>query len=92
MYRLYRTRLESFVNWPIPYICIRTLAASGFYYVPALGLDAVRCFYCNVVLSTFEADDIVDNEHILLSPDCPDMAGIRLTPEPLFNVTRNLNT
>ena len=68
-----KCRLETFLNWPIPYISVQELAKSGFYY---LGLgDKVKCNFCDLEVHKWAAGDIPKNEHKKWSPHCPLMLG-----------------
>lgn len=61
-YHLENARLESFKNWPAPYIEPAKLAAAGFYFTGED--DKVRCFECEVeVCRWVEGDDpMVDHQ------------------------------
>ena len=62
-------RLETFNTWPVPFISTEDLANSGFMY---LGEDdKVRCVSGDIVVHSWEEDDIPDEEHQKLSPNCP---------------------
>ena len=62
-------RLESFINWPVPFISPKTLANNGFYY---LGIgDRIRCNFCDIQIHEFKAEDIPSVEHQKFSPNCP---------------------
>ena len=57
-----KNRIESFVNWPKPWIDIRKLARNGFYY---LGRgDEIMCNFCDSGVHKFDAEDIlIENQH-----------------------------
>ena len=62
-------RIESFKHWPLPYICVRKLAADGFYYT---GYDdAVECRFSRLKLHHWEAEDDARHEHVRYAPYCP---------------------
>ena len=62
-------RLESYVNWPVPFISPKTLANNGFYY---LGVgDKIKCNFCDLQLHEFNAEDIPSIEHRKFAPYCP---------------------
>src|SRR5882757_9492585 len=61
-------RIESYYGWPIPYINIRELAYSGFFYTGIA--DVVKCNFCGVELYRWSATDIPSKEHIRWSPKC----------------------
>lgn len=64
-----KIRIESFIDWPLPFINVRELASDGFYYLH--DLDKVACAFCSVGMCNFEADDIIRKEHTKWSPNCP---------------------
>jgi len=75
-------RLESFKNWPIPYIDVFELAKDGFYF---LGLqDRVKCTFCQILLNNWEADDTARDEHKKWSPQCPIVQGNPTDNVPLI--------
>ncbi|XP_076660123.1 death-associated inhibitor of apoptosis 1-like [Halictus rubicundus] len=62
-YRFEQARLQSFENWPVPYIIEpKRLTAAGFYYTGEG--DKVRCFECNVKICPWEEGDnpMVDHQ------------------------------
>lgn len=68
-YHVEVSRLESFLNWSIPFISKIELARFGFYYVgPG---DMVKCFFCRVEIGLWEPNDNVLSEHLRWSPYCP---------------------
>lgn len=68
-YRFESNRLQSFWNWPCPWIKLRNLAAAGFYYNGED--DRVTCFACSVQLCRWEYDDDPMIEHRRWSAQCP---------------------
>ena len=39
-------RLDTFVNWPVPYLAPRVMAAAGLFYA---GMeDIVECAFCHI--------------------------------------------
>jgi baculoviral IAP repeat-containing protein 7/8 len=54
-------RLQSFENWPSPYIRPADLAAAGFYYTKQI--DRVRCFECSTEICRWEDGDDPMVEH-----------------------------
>ena len=62
-------RIESFYNWPAPYVSVPLLAKNGFYY-SGKG-DRVRCNFCKVEIHDWCSDDTPRNEHQKFSPNCP---------------------
>ncbi|XP_058798849.1 baculoviral IAP repeat-containing protein 2-like [Phymastichus coffea] len=51
-YRFEELRLQSYQNWPSPYVQPSDLAAAGFYYTGKN--DSVRCFECHIEFSRWE--------------------------------------
>ena len=62
-------RIESFYNWPIPYISIDGLAKSGLYYI-GHG-DRVKCNFCGIQLFEWKYGDVPSIEHKKWAPYCP---------------------
>lgn len=64
-------RLETFNNieWPHDFIQPRILAKTGFYSVGRD--DAVKCYFCKVLLKKWEVGDKEVDEHKRWSPNCP---------------------
>jgi hypothetical protein len=62
-------RIESFKGWPIPWINVREMAASGFYYVGED--DKVKCNFCNIKLCSWQAEDTPAVQHEKWAPYCP---------------------
>lgn len=67
-YRYEIARLESYKNWPVPYMKPERLAAAGFYFTGEA--DIVKCFDCGIsIYKWLEGDDpMVDHERE--SPTC----------------------
>ena len=61
-------RLQSFMNWPLPYIGEKECAEEGFYYV-GLG-DRVICNFCDLAIHEFNAGDNIGLMHKKWSPYC----------------------
>lgn len=62
-------RLESFANWPIPFIVSpERLAKAGFYY--AQQGDKVRCAFCSGLIGQWEQGDDPETEHRRHFPTC----------------------
>lgn len=66
-----RYRLQTFDNlWPATAKVDKyVLARNGFYYIGPS--DRVQCVYCKIILSSWETDDIVEEEHKKHAPRCP---------------------
>lgn len=67
-YRFEAARLQSFEDWPVPFIERETLAADGFYYTGVC--DVVRCFECLLELSQWVEGDNPMVDHQRWSPEC----------------------
>lgn len=67
-YRFEIARLDSFVNWTVPFIGPKKLAAAGFFYTGKD--DRVKCFECLVVLSGWTEVDNPMVEHQRWSGKC----------------------
>lgn len=62
-------RLESFANWPVPFIVSpERLARAGFYY--AQQGDKVRCAFCSGLIGQWEQGDDPEVEHRRHFPTC----------------------
>ena len=61
-------RIESFYNWPVPYINSVELAKSGFYYTNRD--DRVKCNFCKLEIYKWSANDVPILEHLKWSPFC----------------------
>ena len=68
-------RIESFKNWPVPYIDFRELAADGFFYTGFS--DKVECNFCRLLLKDWEATDIPRKEHLKFAAYCPFVRGLQ---------------
>jgi baculoviral IAP repeat-containing protein 7/8 len=67
-------RIESFRNWPLPYINVKELASNGFYYK---GYDdEVECNFCHITLRSWEAEDTGEIQHKRWAPYCPFVKGV----------------
>ncbi|XP_076658047.1 death-associated inhibitor of apoptosis 1-like [Halictus rubicundus] len=68
-YRFEQARLQSFENWPLPYIIEpKRLAAAGFYYTGED--DKVRCFECRVEICQWVEGDNPMVDHQRWSARC----------------------
>lgn len=63
-----KRRIESFKNWPLPYMSVFNLAKAGFLYTGRD--DVVVCPWCKLRLYCFEAFDDGFKEHRKYSPYC----------------------
>lgn len=74
-------RLETFVNWNVPFIDKRQLARTGFYFIGPN--DVVKCFFCTVEIGCWEPDDNPIDEHLKWAPNCPLMRGRETSNDPI---------
>lgn len=74
-----KNRLETFIEWPIPMLSPRDLAANGFYYLRRE--DHCACIFCRGIIGAWEIGDYPNFEHNRHFPDCPFLRG-----EPVGNV------
>ncbi|XP_048270250.1 baculoviral IAP repeat-containing protein 2-like [Bombus terrestris] len=61
-------RLKSFENFPGA-ACTKLLAANGFFYTQTT--DNVQCYFCEVIVGSWEENDDVTEHHFKYSPTCP---------------------
>lgn len=66
-------RLQTFRNWPKPFIKIRELARNGFIYKGCS--DIVVCGFCHVKLYDWYVEDDIESEHRKYAPTCPFLNG-----------------
>lgn len=64
-----KARLETFKQWPHAYISPKVLAKIGFSYVGPY--DHVKCYFCNIQISSWELGDVEIEEHYRWSRNCP---------------------
>ncbi|GLV43984.1 Death-associated inhibitor of apoptosis 2 [Carabus blaptoides fortunei] len=70
LYRTVSSRLNTFVDWPVPNIVSpEVLAKAGFYSLHLA--DKVSCAYCNAILLCWKEGDDPRSEHTRLFPQCP---------------------
>lgn len=62
-------RLSTFNEWPHAFILPHILAKTGFYYIGPY--DEVKCFFCNVIINSWELGDNEIDEHNRWSSRCP---------------------
>jgi inhibitor of apoptosis domain-containing protein len=84
-----KCRLQSFVNWPLPFICVKQLAANGFFYTGYR--DVVECNFCHLRLHEWLADDDVEEQHLIFAPYCPFVKGEETTNEKFIRKKINNN-
>ena len=61
-------RLDTFVNWPVPYLAPRVMAAASSFYSGTE--DTVECNFCHIQLDRWRRDDILLERHRKSSPHC----------------------
>lgn len=61
-------RKNTFRTWNNPYLKSQDLIDNGFFYVGIS--DRVQCYYCGMILHSFEATDDVAAEHWYHNPNC----------------------
>lgn len=74
IYHYEKYRIESYKNWPIPWLNVRDLAANGFYYT-GTG-DTVQCRFCRIKICNWNAEDDPNEQHNLWAPYCPFVRGL----------------
>ena len=62
-------RLETFIEWPIPWVSPRELAAAGFFYSGTS--DRCVCIFCGKIFENWEMGDIPIREHQRQQSNCP---------------------
>lgn len=64
-----RERLDSFIDWPVPWLDPKELAFNGFYYLR--NKDQTRCAFCKIIISGWVPDLDIKTTHCLINPNCP---------------------
>ena len=72
--RYEKDRLDSFIDWPLPWLSPKEVAAAGFYYWR--NLDCCACVYCRGIVGDWESNDIPMYEHLKHFPTCPFARGV----------------
>jgi len=69
-------RLKTYDDgWCVPFLRPIEMAKAGFSY---LGIqDQVKCFFCSIVIESWQQDDDPITEHRLHSPECPFICAIK---------------
>ncbi|XP_034949212.1 death-associated inhibitor of apoptosis 1 [Chelonus insularis] len=67
-YRYESVRLQSFTNWPVPYMDPAKLAASGFYFTGEG--DYVKCFECDIKIGQWVEGDNPMSDHQRWQSNC----------------------
>ena len=76
-----KARLETFIDWPIPWIYPEELAAAGFYYLRTR--DHCACVYCFGIIGDWEEEDTPLTEHKRHFPHCPFLKGMAVGNIPM---------
>ena len=97
-------RLDSFIDWPLPWLNPKDLAKDGFYYLRKD--DKVVCAFCNASVSNWNFNDDIRTVHIESCPfepegkKCDAMCGLdyffgfqenRNIPISLSNEMKNIS-
>ena len=82
-------RIESFYNWPCPYISYSKLAKNGFFY-SGFG-DRVKCNFCDIVLLKWKPQDEPEKEHEKWSPHCRFVLKKKTNNIPIEQSTEKYN-
>ena len=80
--RYEKERLETFIEWPVPWLKSEELAADGFYYLRTH--DHCACVFCRGIVGAWEVGDTPRGEHKRHFPHCPFIRG-----QPVGNVPMN---
>ena len=83
-------RLKTFVGWPLSFVSVGDLAATGFFYLR--DGDKVQCVFCNTIVGDWERGDAPNNEHVRHSRSCPflkgyDVGNVPISPNAHFTPT-----
>ena len=77
--RYEKERLDTFIEWPVPWMSPRDLAADGYYYIRKE--DHCACVFCRGIVGAWERGDTPRREHQRHFPHCPFIRG-----QPVGNV------
>ncbi|KAK7070951.1 hypothetical protein SK128_024227 [Halocaridina rubra] len=77
--RFEKERLQTFIEWPLPWLSPRELAADGFYFLRTH--DHCACVFCRGIVGAWEVGDTPRGEHHRHFPHCPFIRG-----QPVGNV------
>ena len=77
--RYEKERLNTFIEWPIPWISPHNLAADGYYYLRTE--DNCACVFCRGIIGMWDDSDTPRGEHQKHCPYCPFIRG-----QPVGNV------
>lgn len=81
-YKYEKKRLDTFTTWPKnANVRKEDLARNGFIYLQSN--DRVQCVFCRGILSSWDPDDIVAEEHRKHCPECPFAFGLETKNVPL---------
>ena len=68
-----KERLETFIEWPVPFLNPEELAADGFYFLRKR--DHCACVFCRGIIGAWEVGDTSRGEHRRHFPHCPFING-----------------
>jgi hypothetical protein len=81
-------RLESFKYWACTYVHPIDLARDGWFYFNQV--DYVQCAFCYGIISDWEENDVVEEEHKKHFPYCPKILNLPTDNIPLRADQHNL--
>ncbi|KAF7677977.1 Apoptosis inhibitor IAP [Astathelohania contejeani] len=76
-----KMRLDTFIEWPVPWLKPLDLAIDGLYYLRST--DHCACAYCYSVIFAWIIGDTPRSRHKLICPDCPFITGYICENVPL---------
>ena len=74
-----KERFDTFIEWPVPWVSPKDLAADGFYYLRTK--DHCACVFCRGIVGNWAVGDTPRIEHERHFPQCPFVRG-----QPVGNV------
>ena len=74
-----RERLDSFIDWPVPWLDPKELAFHGFYYLRKQ--DHTCCAFCKMTITGWVPELDIKTTHCLINPNCP-----MLSNNVIFNI------
>ena len=79
--RYEKERLNTFIEWPLPWLSPEDLVAEGFYYIRVS--DCCACIFCRGIIGAWAKGDIPREEHKQHFPKCPFNQGYAVGNVPL---------
>ena len=76
-----KERLDTFIEWPAPWVSPKDLAADGFYYLRTK--DHCACVFCRGIIGSWRVGDTPRNEHARHFSHCPFVRGLPSGNVPL---------